>query len=476
MLSKKLGIFVLLYICAFTSLLNAALSYTIVPNLEGEEPSLKVSLISEFDRHGEFNLSYLDEAWGEVDLFNCIQSIQVSTAYDDILISPEESLITIKGEALATVEVNYIIKQDFVGMPNVDHYYRPIINKSYFHLFGHRLFMIPDNYFVSGQQEEVDIKWGETNFTVQHNLGLEEEGTYKVSREDLLESVIVGGDFRRTSFEVEGINVHFLTRGKWNNFSEDVLSQKLKEIIDIQRAFWSDYDDDIYTITLLPLFNTSETFIGGTGLSRGFASYCSNAENSKLQNLVPLYYHEIMHHWIGGKIRNASETAELWFSEGFTEYFSHLLMLKNQAINRREFEGILNSTYELHNASSAVELANDAILNHNFHTDPEVEKLPYRRGMLYALYLDQQLRNKDADYTLHDFLLEVYKRTKSEDIDFSNELFQDLLMEKLDVKEVAKFNKYIIEGRAIPGNDFNGPITLRKTGLFHLRKKFTTSL
>jgi predicted metalloprotease with PDZ domain len=252
----------------------------------------------------------------------------------------------------------------------------------------------------------------------------------------------VGGDFRRNSIEINGIQLLLLTRGEWKNFADDELLAKIESIINVQRTFWSDYSDDIYTVTLLPLESESGIQMGGTGLAKGFASYCSNSKRSSIDNLTGLYYHEIMHHWIGGKIRNATDYKELWFSEGFTEYFAHLLMQEEGEITAEQLINEIELARQTLRGRSKVNVNNDAI-----RLNSETEKLPYLRGFVYADYLDKRLQKKRG-ICLRDVMLRILE--DSEQQVFSNDYFQDLLDSYLGSNDVKKFEKFILEGSKIP--------------------------
>jgi predicted metalloprotease with PDZ domain len=394
------------------------------------------------DVDGNVSLLYLNNAWGETDLYQCLTDIKVINSDARIKRVPEQNRIVIKGEPKELLKIKYVIRQDFSGEANQENYYRPIINHQYFHLFGHRLFLLPQHLFKAAGKQNVSIKWNDVNHLVQHNFGTQKEGTYDLSQNELLESVVVGGDFRRHSININGIELHLLTRGKWLNLRDKELVEEVESIINVQRSFWKDYSDDIYTVTLLPLNSESGVHLGGTGLAKGFASYCSNNTRSDLRSLTSLYYHEIMHHWIGGKIRNDTESKELWFSEGFTEYFSYLLMKENGEISRRKFKVELRTAKQNLEKGPFRNINNDQIA-----LNSATEHIPYLRGLLYANYLDERLQ-KMKDMELRDLMLIILNDTQQHN--FSNEYFKILLHYFLGDEEVEAFEKYIEEGSVLP--------------------------
>ncbi|WP_235295950.1 M1 family aminopeptidase [Portibacter marinus] len=424
------------------------IGYTIHPVLSESNAYLQVDLKLKADSDGNTALIYFNEAWGEVNLYDCLESIQVLNTSARLKIVPEQNKIYIKSEPSELLHIQYVIKQDFKGNPEKAHYFRPIVNASYFHLFGHRLFIIPEYLYTSEAVHEIDIDWEDAPTTVHHTFESKLKGTYRVTRNELLESILVGGDFRRTTLAMNGIKLNVLTRGDWAHFEDEELAEKLESIVQIQQNFWEDYSDSIYTVTLLPLYSSGSNYIGGTGLSRGFASYCSNTDASRLENLTALYYHEIMHHWIGGKMRNKSLTEELWFSEGFTEYFSHLLMVENNEMTEKDFRKLTKNIYKDLKKSAYSEVPNSEIGLQRLSQESAIEKVPYHRGFLYAMYLEKRFRkgfqgSVTLKSVLHKMLLESDRQL------FSNDYFKEVLGQYFSEDEIRQFENYIIDGQMI---------------------------
>ncbi len=447
-------------------------SYVITPELHEEQAIIKVELLTQADKDGHINLTYYDETWGEEDLFKCLSYIKVHDQCATILRYPFKNEIQILTESFANVRIEYGLIQDYKGHENINDYYRPIINEKYFHVFGHRMFLIPSSFYKDKEAQPVEIILNYAEGVIQHSFGTENKGTYLLSKEDLMESIIVGGDFRRINIKLDDLNIYFLTRGKWASFNDNELEIELRKIINSQRSFWNDYSDEIYTITLLPFEESDHAYIGGTGLSKGFASYCSNSERSKLKDITGLYYHELMHHWIGGKIRNGSLTEELWFSEGFTEYFSHLLMLNGDEMDYPEYAEHLNNNYK--SLKKMTGIANSELNFEAFAAGGSIEKIPYQRGELYALYLDQKLYDaSNGNFRLKNFLHEVLLKTQKDKIEFTNNLFKDLLETHLGTEAVSEFELYILKGEMIPIAQLKGEFLKVVLGSFIINGKIT---
>ena len=79
------------------------------------------------------------------------------------------------------------------------------------------------------------------------------------------------------------------------------------------------------------------------------------------------------------------------------------------------------------------------------------EKLPYRRGCLYAFYLDNQLRKQtDGKQSLETILQELLVICSTSDtIKFDHPLFIKVLEPYLGKRATSDFNKYIERGDLI---------------------------
>lgn len=471
---KKLGIVILILMLGLV-LKASNTSYIITPELNKEHAIIKVELLTQADKNGHINLTYYDETWGEEDLFKCLSYIKVHDQCATIIRYPFKNEIQILTESFANVKIEYGLIQDYEGIENIQDYYRPIINKKYFHVFGHRMFLIPSSFYHGSKTQSVDITLNYSDGIVQHSFGTERTGTYTLTKEDLMESIIVGGDFRRINIKLDDLNIYFLTRGKWASFDDKDLEFELRKIINAQRDFWNDYADEIYTITLLPFEESEHAYIGGTGLSKGFASYCSNSERSKLKDITGLYYHELMHHWIGGKIRNASLTDELWFSEGFTEYFSHLLMLEAKEITSPEYAELLNNKYQALKKKGII--TNQELNFESFATGGSIEKIPYQRGEIYALYLDQKMfEHSQGTYRLRDFMLEILEDAEKDAFNFTNDYFIEKLVSVLGEEASVDFQNLIIDGKLIPISQLKGEFLKVIMGSFIINERITFNL
>jgi predicted metalloprotease with PDZ domain len=180
-----------------------------------------------------------------------------------------------------------------------------------------------------------------------------------------------------------------------------------------------------------------------------------------------LFHHELMHNWIGCKIRNGGQPNDMqmaWFSEGFTEYFALKNMLKGGFVTTEQYMDRLNDRFfdGLYHSPKR-EAPNHAVAD-SFFIAHDFERLPYLRGCVFAFFLDNAIKAGSNDRRdLHDLMLdmlEYYQRSDRDllsNFDFFLETCSDYLQ-----KDVAPFYQtHIQKGKLIPADAFMLPPYLK---------------
>ena len=87
------------------------------------------------------------------------------------------------------------------------------------------------------------------------------------------------------------------------------------------------------------------------------------------------------------------------------------------------------------------------VIKDGFWESKNIEKLPYRRGAIFAFWLDNQILKK-SNYTksLDDFMREILKICTTQNRKFTDQLFLDLVYKYLNKDMTYFFQKHIING------------------------------
>jgi predicted metalloprotease with PDZ domain len=220
--------------------------------------------------------------------------------------------------------------------------------------------------------------------------------------EDANTSITVGGDFRVVHGEDR--NIRIAIRGQWG-FSDADLAAKASGIIGGQRRFWNDASEP-YLITVIELASPDPGWIsvGGTGLEDAFAFFAT--PNASEATITRILAHEGLHTWIPGRIGGMpreGEAVDYWLSEGFTDFYTGRVLVREGLWSPEQFAADLNLMLSEY-AQSPVRTEPNARILADFWNDRGVQQLPYQRGRLLATIWDARLRalgGGDLDDVVH---------------------------------------------------------------------------
>lgn len=442
--------------CSINDKEELNIEFVINPKLSDSIPSLQVSFDYKSDSSGLITLRYENNSWGDNNIFNCLKEIDVVPKPKEVTFLSDSSKIVIKTEPNLNSTVNYSIIQDYKGVPLNQKRYRPIIDSTYFHVLGMRLFAVPEGVFKS-DTSKVNIKINyalkTSNEMFHSSFGKNKFQNINVTRDELYASFFVGGDFRRYSFTNKKDTTFFVTRGNWKSFTDKDILSILERVIKSQRDFWKDERKSNFSVSLIPTYESWYS-IGGSGFSSSFISFASNNNKVTLSNMRWLYNHELLHKYIGRTIINESDVTQYWFSEGFTDYYSYKLQLKYSQLNVFEFINTINSEVVIpHYKDSTNNTPNDKLTYGKYWGNyQKYMKLPYRRGLLYAFLIDNQIKeNSNYKLSLDNLMLDLYKSSlKDKDMRLNQSVFISTLSKYLKTSNVeSDFQKYILKGELI---------------------------
>jgi predicted metalloprotease with PDZ domain len=381
--------------------------YTLTPVLrDGALAAVQFDVRFRGEDDGETSLR-LPQSWGGQDeLWRGIDALRVVSGAEmregD---GPGRRVLT--HHPNARIHVRYRIIQDWEGAPNAEqgNAYRPVIQPTYFHLIGDASLVVPDE-LGAGIPARIRPRNLPRGWAFASDL---EHGGLTIGK--LWASVTVGGDFRVLRDVRSGVRVAI--RGDWR-FQDAVFTAQAAEIVAAQRRFWGD-DSTPYLVTVLQLEapNPGWLSIGGTGLGDAFAFFAT--PNADVGPITRTLAHESMHTWIPGLIGGMpqqGEARDYWLSEGFTDFYTGRLLVREGVWTPADFAADLNQML-LAYAQSPVRNEPNARVIADFWNDQDVQKLPYQRGRLLAAIWDARLRA--AGRSLDDVVLEMRARARGGD-------------------------------------------------------------
>jgi predicted metalloprotease with PDZ domain len=383
------------------------IEYTLTPVLNGGAlEALQYDLRFRGDADGETALRLPGSWGGQNELWRSIDAIEVvSGGALRATESPTERSITHRPGA--RIHVRYRVIQDFEGPPAAQqgNAYRPVVQPGYFHLIGEASMVTPE-----GRDAATPVRWRVRDLPRGWTLASDLEAPGRVLS-DVWSSISVGGDFRILHDRASQVRVAI--RGAWS-FRDEAFSASVAEIISGQRRIFGDRPSP-YLVTVIQLDAPQNWLsVGGTGLGDAFAFFAS--PNGQAQQITRTLAHEGLHTWIPARIGGVSrenEVEDYWLSEGFTDFYTGRMLVREGLWTPAEFADDFNRTLSEY-AQSPVRTAPNTRIVADFWTSQPVQQLPYQRGRILATMWDARLRANGHDFDEVLFALRDRAQTDEE--------------------------------------------------------------
>ncbi|MBX7082782.1 MAG: hypothetical protein K1X88_26485 [Nannocystaceae bacterium] len=387
-----------------------ALVYTLAPVMRGGElEALEVTLELHADAEGRARL-HLPERWAAAEqLWRHLDDVHIDGAR--AVTRDGDAVRVVEAEPGAALQLRYRVRSAWDHDPAADEGqpFAPIVRPTWFYAFGHALFAVPEH----AHDAAVHFRWVGAPPELRLASDLEAMQTRAGSVPDLLDSVVTGGTALRTSVrEIDGAPLRIAVLGHYA-FDDEAFADLAAAVIAGERAFWGDPGAPML-ITLTPLRPVpQQRSLGGTGLGDAFTLVLDT--ETPLAPLRHLLAHEYFHSWNADQLGGRGDAATLaeggqpgqWFSEGFTEFYTWRLLLRAGLYSLEDFVQAWNEAL-VEYAASPVRNVPDATIVRDYWRDPDVGRLPYRRGALLAAVWDHALRQASAGARdLDDVMLEL---------------------------------------------------------------------
>ena len=369
------------------------------------------------------------KSWGGVENFDKTITDVRSVTTDTTLkaISGNEWVITSRAtdSAHQRASVRYNVIN---GVANIDDesqiahrdFHRNTLGKNHFQLIGNGIFVAPKNLSNYASRTTcitfagIPIGW-----TFASSFGSGQTGGVASYRSKGLSSlmrnaVFLGGDYRLLERKIAGQPLIMAVRGKWP-FDDDKFADTTATLVQAHRTFWNDFDFPYYLIALAP--NRAQgSSNGGTGLHNTFTMHASDDFNVPGSQFDFLVGHEHLHTWIPDRIgaMGEDESNRYWFSEGFTNYLTHRLLLQSGVWSLPQYASALNRVIATYLQSPVINVSNERLGKEFFTNRGQIGELAYQRGELLALLWTNKLAQKQPPGKSLEAHLQALKLSKTE--------------------------------------------------------------
>ncbi|WP_211618716.1 M1 family metallopeptidase [Pseudidiomarina aestuarii] len=214
------------------------------------------------------------------------------------------------------------------------------------------------------------------------------------------------------------------------------------KMIEVTEAMYGPYRWDRYDLLVLP-----PSFPFG-GMENPRLSFITPTVVSGDRSLINLIAHELAHSWSGNLVTNAS-WRDLWINEGFTSYVENRIMEAIFGKRRAQMElalGYQDLLGDLETLAPA-----DTVMNIDLgtrHPDDVFSQIPYVKGQLFLVYLEEKFGRDVFDAFLRDYF-DAFAFQSISTEQFKNYLQQNLLAQNPGVVSMEKVDEWI-HGEGLP--------------------------
>lgn len=335
---------------------------------------------------------------------------------------------------------------------------------------SHAHLNIPATFMYMEGTEERPIKVdfnlrNDLNWKVATQLKKQSETTYYAPNlYYFMDSPIEISDFKLREQMIDGQNIRFALHSPDTEQDLDTYWQKVIAIVAQEKAVFGE----------LPSFDYGEyTFlacyaphVSGDGMEHRNSTILTDSEslaNGGMEGNIGTVSHEFFHAWNVERIRPyelepfdftaANMSEALWFAEGFTSYYTRLILARAGVITHQEYVLSLNGTFNYVWNSPARAFRNPIEMSHQAPFVDAARTVDpvnwnntfisyYSYGSVLGLALDLSLREKGLN--LDDYFKEVWKIYGKKEVAYTVENLEDVLSRYAgDAFAKAYFSKYI---------------------------------
>lgn len=370
-----------------------ALKYTIQYDNAGPHPSLNVTLEFTGNETGH-NLLILPTATETGGSYKNFHNISATNA--TLHKTPTANIYALHYIPGSDIIIRYQVRQGEASGPlgNFRQFLEPQIQNDYFQFKGDGVFLYPQIYSTE-KPIAISLNWNLPNgWPIANSFGannLHQQFTTTII--DLLESLFLAGNYHLYQTQVQGGTIWTAIRGRWT-FTDQQYNAAVVKLLSTERAFWQDYRFPNYLVSLMPMGTGCNTG-GGTGVNNAFASFMG-PQCILSKDALFLITHENFHAWnrpfIFKYLTEDNDKSFYWFSEGFTNYYAHLLTLRAGLISIQDYIDQYNKTLVNYYFSPA-RTTPVQVVQEDFWKDYNIQQLPYLQGEILAQNWNAQLKH-----------------------------------------------------------------------------------
>lgn len=251
---------------------------------------------------------------------------------------------------------------------------------------------------------------------------------------------------------------------------DSIIKKSIHQILFTENKFWNDFGFRHYFVSIIAPYKVADrdgSSVSGTSGQDAF--FATASRRARLQTLHTLIAHETFHNWLPHKLGTMPEPKATWFTEGFTSYYTELILLQSGLLSFQEMISSWNEKLVAYYNSPVIHAPLDSMRKY-FFNDYNYQRLPYNKGFLLALHWDQELKMKsNGAVTLQTVLRQLMADAKKKKHHLSTEFLCSRFSTFLGRDVLPEVNELWVTGRVYPFN-YQLNIPFARTDSFALGK------
>jgi predicted metalloprotease with PDZ domain len=422
------------------------LHYTFKPEFAASGPSLHVVLTFRGLQDGNSKL-ILPTTWaGERDLFNAVHNLKSANSTTKIVTTGDDGVRILRYPPKSMVSISYDLMNDWTGSLRHPKEFHVVIENTHAIFNGQNGLVHPE--LDQTMQVQTYFRWRglARNWIVASSFGVGTNSQhFKGEWRTVYDAVFSSGDFRVTQREGHGETLMLAARGAWI-FSDRQAVDEILRIFDVERRFWRETKPSRFLVILTP-FDQDLGSSDGSVFSNAFLLYLSRKQTF-LTDEKSLLAHEVFHTWNPYKMGLPAGQATEWFTEGFTSYYQDRVLLQAGLLSYSDYLDRLNRIVAAYWASPDRNWSQTQWLQRKHTGNPESE-LPYKRGAVIALWLDQRLRKNSGNARSLDNCMLDLLNTEVPAKKLTTASLISSLVKDLSTEDAAFFRSFVEDGTTI---------------------------
>lgn len=409
----------LLAVPAWSASPACELHYSVTPDLTSTPRALQVELSFPAGARHETAVRVQSEWAGIRDFGQAFQSWQGLSAETAVRPADQAGRWIVTHPDGATVQLRYRVAASLpdpdAGQPqDQQQLYRPQLGQDWFQFFGYAVLPSVEPWgderrtrlCVSLRQPgTVDAPafgsrlWGR---------GPVVEAAWDGTPDELRHAFYAGGPgWRLQQRALQGGPLMTAVRGRYA-VDDQGFADQAAALIGLHRRFWSETASPPQWLVLTPNFQRGNS--GGTLVHQTAVLHAPTDFSPALPSFEFLIGHENLHQWFPDRFglrAREHDVFDYWFSEGFTNHYTHRLLLDSGLWTLDRYADALTEVLQAYWRSPARE-AGAASIEPRFFSDRDAGRQLYARGEVLALRWDRALRaqgHPGIDRVLQDLLL-----------------------------------------------------------------------